>query len=322
MIANRSGFAGLLLLAVFLIPASALAQSMEKIKIVYASRSLPFFSAFVAKEMNFYARQGLEVELIQVAPRIAITALATNQVDYSLNIGSTMRAAMRGLPVRAVASSTVAPFFALITKEKSVQDLKGKLVGVTDPGGTNYQVTKLILQHYGLVPLKDVQLLTIGEEKLILDSLLSGRIAGAAISPPWPFEAERHGFKILVKASDVAQFPFVGPTANLDKIKNQREQVKKVIRAEIEALRFIRERRQESIDMIMRLFKMDKEIAQKSYDFTASFFSKDARIQPEAVKRLIALEKEAGNIKEDVDVSQVADLSLAEEVHRELSRGR
>ncbi len=322
MIANRSGFAWVLLLAVFLIPASALAQSMEKIKIVYASRGLPFFSAFVAKEMNFYAKQGLEVELVQVAPRIAIAALATNQVDYSMNIGSTLRAAMRGLPVRAVASSTVAPFFALVSKEKSVQDLRGKLLGVTDPGGTNYQVTKLILQHYGLVPLKDVQLLTIGEEKVILEALLSGRIAGAAISPPWPFEAERHGFKILVKASDVAQFPFVGPTVNLDKIKTQREQIKKVIRAEIEALRFIRERRQESIDMIARLFNMDKDIAQKSYDFTASFFSKDARIQPEAVKRLIALEKEAGNIKEDVDVSQVADLSLAEEVHRELSRGR
>jgi ABC-type nitrate/sulfonate/bicarbonate transport system substrate-binding protein len=322
MIANRSCFAWVLLLAVFLIPASALAQGMEKVKIVYASRGLPFFSAFVAKEMNFYAKQGLDVELVQVAPRIAITALATNQVDYSMNIGSTLRAAMRGLPVRAVASSTVAPFFALVSKEKSVQDLRGKLLGVTDPGGTNYQVTKLILQHYGLVPLKDVQLLTIGEEKVILEALLSGRIAGAAISPPWPFEAERHGFKILVKASDVAQFPFVGPTASLDKIKNQREQVKKVIRAEIEALRFIREHRQESIDMIARLFKMDKDIAQKSYDFTASFFSKDARIQPEAVKRLIALEREAGNIKEDVDVAQVADLSLAEEVHRELSRGR
>ncbi len=322
MIANPSCFAWVLLLSVFLIPASALAQGMEKVKIVYASRGLPFFSAFVAKEMNFYAKQGLDVELVQVAPRIAITALATNQVDYSMNIGSTLRAAMRGLPVRAVASSTVAPFFALVSKEKSVQDLKGKLLGVTDPGGTNYQVTKLILQHYGLVPLKDVQLLTIGEEKVILEALLAGRIAGAAISPPWPFEAERHGFKILVKASDVAQFPFVGPTASLDKIKNQREQVKKVIRAEIEALRFIRERRQESIDMIARLFKMDKDIAQKSYDFTASFFSKDARIQPEAVKRLIALEKEAGNIKEDVDVSAVADLSLVEEALRQSSSGR
>jgi ABC-type nitrate/sulfonate/bicarbonate transport system substrate-binding protein len=315
---RSSWFAVAMLAAVALAPARSLAQ-MEKIKIVYASRSLPFFSAFVAKEMNFYQKHGLEVELVQVAPRIALTALATNQVDYSMNIGSTMRAAMRGLPVRAVASSTVAPFFALVSKEKSVQDLKGKLLGVTDPGGTNYQVTKLILQHYGLVPLKDVQLLTIGEEKLLLDAMIAGRIAGAAISPPWPFEAERHGFKILVKASDVAQFPFVGPTVHVDKIKNQREQIKKVIRAELEALRFIRERRQESIDMITRLFKMDKDIAQKSYDFTASFFSKDARIQPDAVKRLIALEREAGNIKEDVDVSQVADLSLVEEVQRQPS---
>jgi NitT/TauT family transport system substrate-binding protein len=310
---------GIFFFALLLAPTAAQAQAPEKIKIVYASRGLPFFSAFVAKEMNFYAKQGLDVELIQVAPRLAITALATNQVDYSLNIGSTMRAAMRGLPVRAVASSTVAPFFALVSKEKSVQDLKGKLLGVTDLGGTNYQVTKLILQHYGLVPLKDVQLLTIGEEKIILESMLVGRIAGGAISPPWPFEAERQGFKILVKAADILQFPFVGPTAHVDKIKNQREQVKKVIRAEIDALRFIRERPQESVDMIARLFKMDKEIAQKSYDFTASFFSRDARIQPEAVKRLIALEKEAGNIKEDVDVSQVADLSLVEEVQRQIS---
>ena len=69
--------------------------------------------------------------------------------------------------------------------------------------------------------------------------------------------------------------------------------------------------------MIARLFKMDKDIAQKSYDFTASFFSQNARIQPEAVKRLIALEREAGNIKEDVDVTQVADLSLVEEVQRQ-----
>jgi NitT/TauT family transport system substrate-binding protein len=301
------------LIALTLAPPALFAQAPEKIKIVYASRGLPFLSPFVAKERGFYAKQGLEVELVQVAPRIAITALATNQVDYSMNIGSTLRAAMRGLPVRAVASSTVAPFFALVTKEKSVQDLKGKLVGVTDPGGTNYQVTKLILAHYGLAAPKDVPLLTIGEEKLILDALLSGRIAAAAISPPWPFEAERHGFKILVKASDVAQFPFVGITASLDKIKNQREQVKKVIRAEIDAIRFIRERRSETIEMIARLFNMDKDIAQKSYDFTASFFSRDARIQPEAVKRLIALEKEAGNIKDDIEVSQIAELSLVEE---------
>ena len=106
------------------------------------------------------------------------------------------------------------------------------------------------MTHHGLAPLKDVQILSIGEEKVILDALLSGRIHGAMLSPPWPFEAEKHGFKIILKASDVVQFPFAGICTYTDKIKNNREQIKKVIRAELDALRFIRERRQENIDMI------------------------------------------------------------------------
>ena len=44
----------------------------------------------------------------------------------------TLPAAMRGAPVRAVASSTIAPFFALATKEPNIQALKGKIMGVSD----------------------------------------------------------------------------------------------------------------------------------------------------------------------------------------------
>jgi hypothetical protein len=40
----------------------------------------------------------------------------------------------------------------------------------SDFGGTNFQVTKMVLTHYGLVSLKDVQILSIGEEKVILDA--------------------------------------------------------------------------------------------------------------------------------------------------------
>ena len=75
---------------------------------------------------------------------------------------------------------------------------------------------------------------------------------------------------------------FAGICRNLDKIKSQREQVKKLMRAELDALRFIRERPQESIDLIVKPFKMDKLIGQKCYDFVASFFSKDARSSPTA----------------------------------------
>jgi len=60
------------------------------------------------------------------------------------------------------------------------------------------------------------------------------------------------------------------------------------------------------VELIARLFRMEREVAQKSYDFTGSFFSKDARINPDGVKA-------------DVSVGQIADLSLVDEVHRELA---
>jgi len=119
-------YLSLLLTGILLLPISGLAQSLEKVRIVYASRGLLFFSALVSREMNFYQKHGLEMELIQMAPRIALTALPTHQIDYSLNIGS----AMRGAPVRAVASSTVAPVFALVSKEPCVAALKGKILGL------------------------------------------------------------------------------------------------------------------------------------------------------------------------------------------------
>jgi hypothetical protein len=54
----------------------------------------------------------------------------------------------------------------------------------------------------------------------------------------------------MLKASAVVQFPFAGICTYLDKINNNREQIKKVIRAEIDALRFIRERRQETVNLL------------------------------------------------------------------------
>jgi hypothetical protein len=45
------------------------------------------------------------------------------------------------------------------------------------------------------------------------------------------------------------------------------------MRAELDALRFIRERKEETVELIGRQFRMERDVAQKSYDFTASFFS-------------------------------------------------
>jgi NitT/TauT family transport system substrate-binding protein len=289
------------------------------VRIAYGARAIPFLPTFLAKEMGFYDRQGLQAEAIQIAPRVVVAALTANEVDYTLTMGSTIRAAVQGLPVRGVSFSMRAPLFALVSQIGSPQEIRGKTIGVTFIGGLNHQCGKLMISHLGLNPDKDVTFVAIGDEKLLLQSLLSGRIGAATMSPPWIFEAEKNGLKILLKASDVASLPFGGLGTTLDKVRRQRDQVKRAIKAELEALRFIRERKEETTRFIARFYGMSAAVARVTYSFSVDFFSPDARIIPEAVERYMEIESETSGGKSKTPLSNVVDLSLVEEVQKEIA---
>jgi ABC-type nitrate/sulfonate/bicarbonate transport system substrate-binding protein len=194
---QRGGFSGVcsffLLFTLLIAPSPAFSQPLEKVRIAYGARAIPFLPTFLAKEMGFYERQGLQAEAIQIAPRVVVSALTANEVDYTLTMGSTIRAAVQGLPVRGVSFSMRAPLFALVSQIGSPQEIRGKTIGVTFIGGLNHQCGKLMISHLGLNPDKDVTFVAIGDEKLLLQSLLSGRIGAATMSPPWIFEAEKNG---------------------------------------------------------------------------------------------------------------------------------
>jgi len=305
-------------LAPFVLPRLAAAQG-ERVRIAYASRSTAFLTMYVAKDLGFYAREGLETELIQMAPNLAVVALSSGEVDYIELVGSTVRAAVKGLPMRALSVSITAPFFVLVAKPsiKSVPELKGKIVGITSFAGTNYHVTRLILKHYGLTAQKDVSLLAVGDEATLYQALTAGRIDATAISPPWPFKAQQDGFVVLVNAPDVVELPFVGLGATISKIQHQREQAKRMIRAELAALRAIREQKEATLKVIRERFAMDAETALRSYELILPAFSRDGRISRTGIETLIALEKEEAKIDKAIAFTDVVDPTLLEEVNRE-----
>src|ERR1043165_7155256 len=150
-------------LAAMLIAARVFAAE-EKIRITYANNSLTFLAAFIAKDRGFYARNGLTAELIQARPAVNIAALLSGDVDYVEVFGSAIRSAARGAPIRAFSNSIKAPFFSLVVQPsiKSVKDLKGRVVGVASVGGTNQISGRLLFQHFGLDPDKEIKFLGIG----------------------------------------------------------------------------------------------------------------------------------------------------------------
>ncbi len=309
------------ILFLFLLLPVLAADAQDKIRITYANNSLSFLAAFVARDRGFYAKNGLSAELVQARPAVNIAALVSGDVDYAEVFGSAIRSAARGAPVRAFSTSIKAPFFSLIVNPtiKSFKDLKGRVIGVTSLGGTNQISGRLMLQHFGVDPDRDVKFLAIGEEKFVVEAFKTKRVDAILVAPPFSILMKREGFAALANTADVVSIPLAGLSATVEKIKQNRSQVKRVLKSEIEALRYLREDAAGSVEVIRRRFAMDDAMARESYEVVVNAFSKDGRVDQTGVENLLEVERKAG-LPKGVTVDQVIDASIAEEVLKELGR--
>jgi ABC-type nitrate/sulfonate/bicarbonate transport system substrate-binding protein len=317
--------AGILTLAILLltiIPSLSAQEKMavDKVRIAVATSSMAFLVPFVAKDRGLYLKHGSEVEIIQMRPNIAMAALISGDIDYVELIGSIIRGAAKGLAVRAISTSIKAPFFSVVaqTKYKSIKDLKGAIVGLTSIGGTNYVSTRLTLRQLGLDPDKDVKLLAIGDEKLMYDALKIGRVDSIVVAPPFSVQLKREGFPILAQTADYVTIPFSGLGTTIERIKNNRAQVKKLLKAEIEALRFIQSNPAGTTEVIRKRFHMDEKLARESYDVVVNAFSRDGRVPLDGVDILLQIEKDAKQIPATVTPQMVVDASLVDETLKEM----
>ena len=305
----------------FLLPLFA-AEAQEKIRITYANNSLSFLAAFIAKDRGFYLNNGLNAELVQARPAVNIAALVSGDGDYAEVFGSAVRSAARGIPVRAFSTSIKAPFFSLIVHPsiKSIKELKGRTIGVTSLGGTNQISGRLLLQYFGVDPDRDVKFLAIGEEKFVVEAFKIGRVDAILVAPPFSVLMKREGFPVLANTADVVSIPLAGLSTTVEKIKQNRSQVKRVLKAEVEALRYLRDDAAGATEVIRKRFAMDEAMARDSYAAVVNAFSRDGRIPIAAVEEILSLEKKEGLIAKIVTVDQVIDTSIAEEVLKEWGR--
>jgi len=296
--------------------------SGENVRVAIATNSLAFLVPFVAKDRGLYAKHGSDVELIQMRPNIAMAALLGGDIHYAELIGSVIRSAARGLPVRAISTGIKAPFFSVIAqnKYKNIKDLKGATIGLTSIGGTNHISTRMTLRHFGIDADKEVKILAIGDEKLVYDTFKFGRVDAVVLAPPFSLQLKREGYQMLANTADYVVIPFSGLGTTIERIKSNRGQVKRLLKAEIEALTFIHANAAGTTEVIRKRFNMDEKLARESYDAVVNAFSRDGRVPLDGVDILLQIEKDAKQIPATVTPQMVVEPSLVEEALKELGR--
>src|SRR5687768_10711557 len=202
-------FSAAILLVIGLTSTAFAQQSLERIVITYPSRSIASVDLYIAQDRGFFRQEGLLADVVQVRGNIGVTALLSGDAHAINNVGTIIRAMERSdLPAKVVSQSLKKNLFWLVTKPdvKSLSDLKGKVFGTTTLGGSQHLAAMRLLQKAGLDPDKDITVVIGGDVPTQLQSLVSGVIQLAALSPPTVILA-RDKFKLRIHGSTLEDLP-------------------------------------------------------------------------------------------------------------------
>src|SRR5215208_4328799 len=292
----------------------------DKIRIAVANFNVSFMTAGVADKKGYFREEGLDPEIIGMRPPVSITALASGDIDYTTVFGSVVRAAVRGLPVRVVASFIDGSTHALIARPefKSVKDLRGKTMGVGSYGASDDIAGRMMVKHYGVDPDKQMKIVALGPDRARFAALKEGIVEVAVIAPPADSEGRKAGFNILARAYEIFTFPFVGLGTSTRKLSEKPDEVKRTLRAFIRANRFIRDNREESIQILTAWGRTDRNSATAAYDSAVKVFNTDGTIPESGLRLVLDQARSEANLTREVAVGEVADLLLLREAQKEL----
>jgi NitT/TauT family transport system substrate-binding protein len=301
-------------------PGSQQTFAADKIRIAVANFNVSFMTAGVAAKKGYFRDEGLEPEIIGMRPPVSITALASGDIDYTTVFGSVVRAAVRGLPVRVVASWIDGSTHALIARPefKTVKDLRGKTMGVGSYGASDDIAGRMMVKHYGVDPDKQMKVVALGPDRARFAALKEGIVDVAVIAPPMDSEGRKAGFNILARAYEIFTFPFVGLGTNTKKLIEKPDEVRRTLKAFIRANRFIRDNREESIQILTAWGRTDRDSATSAYDAAVKVFNADGTIPESGLRLVLEQARSEANIGREIAVSEVADLTLLREAQREL----
>jgi ABC-type nitrate/sulfonate/bicarbonate transport system substrate-binding protein len=296
------------------------AQATDSIRIGFSALIGSYSSLPLGQKKGFLQEEGLQAEFIRMNATVGLATLVNGEIDYYTSLAAGVAAAIRGVPVKIVACYVPGPTATLIARPefKSVQELRGKTIGIDVFGSNLNIIARNIFKHSGLDPDKEVKFLAAGPLEARLASMNQGLIVATLGGPPTDFLGKKMGFVVLARAHELFSFPVTGILASEKKIKEKPDEIKRVIKAGIKANRYIRQNREGTIQAFMEWMKIDKEMAGATYDSVGKAFNEDGSLPEDGLRLLIDEAKKAAKISREIASSEVADLSILKEAQKEL----
>jgi ABC-type nitrate/sulfonate/bicarbonate transport system substrate-binding protein len=296
--------------------------ALEKIVITYPSRSIASVDLYIAQERGFFHQEGLLADVVQVRGNIGVTALLSGDAHAINNVGTLIRALERSdVPAKVVSQSVKKNLFWLVTKPEitRVSELRGKIFGTTTLGGSQHLAAMRFLQKAGLDPDKDITVMIGGDVPTQLQSLVSGAIHLAALSPPTIILA-RDKFKLRIHGSTLDDLPNLQNGLGFSEklLRERRDLVKRILRARSRAHRYLWENERGTAEVLAKYLNVAMPVALESYRLARPAFTANGLATDKEVDDFLRADADILKLKEPVPAVKIFDFSLQREVNQEL----
>jgi NitT/TauT family transport system substrate-binding protein len=217
------------------------AAAVDRVRAAYTSPGPSQGVLWVADVGKLFDKNGLSVEIIYT--RAAIEALVAGEIQFGQMTGSLMSSArLQGADPVMIAGVQDILDDRLVARPnvKSIEDLKGKRIGIFRFGSASHLRMVNVLPRYGLSE-RDVAFLQIGDTPARLIALSGGSIDATLASPPDHLEATQAGMKILLNLRDLnVPYQGTGLVVTQRLLATKRDIARRFLKSYVEAIHMVR----------------------------------------------------------------------------------
>ena len=244
--------------------------AQDRVRIAYVGPSLSNLPLLAAKETGIFARHKLDVEILLLTSQLSAVALGAGELEYVAGVGpGSVGGTLAGIPSRAVwvVSNRILHSVVAQPEVKSLQDLRGKKIGVTGLGGTTHTSLMMAIEKFGGNP-REYIVVSLGPQQY-LRALESKAVDAATVDPPLLFLVLKKGFSRILDLGSVVEMPVGGLTTMMKTLNSKPEQVVRIIKSLQEAKDLLLSSKERAVDFTIKVMKMDRESALRSYELMA-----------------------------------------------------
>src|ERR1043165_1731898 len=253
------------------------AHAEERMRVGISAVSLGFLPTVMAEKKGFYTKYGLIAEHVLVPCAIATNALLSEDLDYAVCTGPGIAGAIKGLPIKLIMATQDKLGYLLLVKSniQNLTALRGKTIGISTFGSQLYLTSLTLFRKSGMEAGKDVNLLPAGDNNARIAAMESGKIDAAFVSSPADIFGVKRGYKVLLWSRDYVPLTQNAIVVTDRKLKQSPDQVKRTIKGSIEALKFIRDHQEQSVDIAARWLKLDVPTTHAAFENYLPCYSPD-----------------------------------------------